>query len=101
MCVQFYSQHPEDNIVQLLEAEVSDSCRHSVCLLILPLSLPQVEALRSKVSSLEGDLRSSSTVNGQLQNQLVKERREKENSIRELEQEKEDITLQVSQKLKE
>lgn len=61
------------------------------------LLLPQVEVLRSKVSSLEGDLRSSTSVNSQLQDQMVQERRTKDKLIRELEGEKEDLTSQVSQ----
>lgn len=56
----------------------------------------EVEALRSKVSSLEGDLRSSAAVNGQLQEQLVSERRSTDNRVRGLEQEKHDLTSQVS-----
>lgn len=54
-----------------------------------------MEALRSKVSSLEADLRSSATVNGQLQESMVKERRTKDDLIKQLEREKEEFAAQV------
>ena len=54
-----------------------------------------MEALRSKVSSLEGDLRSSASVNSQLQDQMVQERRGKARVIKQLEREKEDLASQV------
>ena len=40
-------------------------------------------------------MRSSSTMNSQLQDQLVEERKEKNKTIRALEREKEDLDLQV------
>lgn len=67
----------KDSVMQLLEAEV--------------------EALRSKVSSLEADLHSSSAVNGQLQEALVTERRGKDKTIKSLEGDKEDLAAQVEQ----
>ena len=56
----------------------------------------QVEALRSKVSSLEADLRSSATVSGKLQKQLVQERKEGRKNIEEIRHKKEDYASQVS-----
>ncbi len=59
-----------------------------------------MEALRGKVSSLEADLRSSASVNGQLQEQMVQGRRGKDKLIKQLEREKEDLASQVGEEQK-
>jgi len=55
----------------------------------------QVDALRGKVSSLEADLRSSASVNGELQQQLMEERKKGDQELKRLRLDQRDLQAQV------
>lgn len=55
----------------------------------------QVDALRHKVASLEGDLNSSTTANTQLQHQLSEVKSSQASSTRQLTEERNNLQLQV------
>ncbi len=56
----------------------------------------QVDALRGKVSQLEGELRTSGSTIGQLHNQLAEDRRGAEEEARRLQEKNKNLAMQVS-----
>lgn len=59
----------------------------------------QVDALRHQVASLEGDLKSSTTANSQLQRQLSEVRSSLTSNTRQLTEERDNLQLQVRVKV--
>ena len=68
---------------------------HGVCVCVCVCVCVQVDALRGKVSSLEADLRSSTSVNGKLQRQLVEERNKGDQELKSLRLDQQDLQAQV------
>ena len=73
---------------------------HDVVSIPTNLCTWQVDALRHQVASLEGDLKSSTTANSQLQRQLSEVKSSLTNNTRQLSEERDNLQLQVHVRVK-
>jgi septal ring factor EnvC (AmiA/AmiB activator) len=74
---------------------VAMSCVLHIAVMATSISYDQVDALRHKVASLEDDLKSSTTANSQLQQQLSEVKSSLSSSTRQLTEERNNLQLQV------